>query len=217
MGEYLLRKRLGPDTTWKVASAGTSAIDGFGATGCAVDAVAEQGIAMGGHRSRPLSAGLVDSCDVILGMTRMHVDEILARYPQARDKVFLLTSFRESARSTDVRSNLGVCCQLIGGSGEVLWVLGIDNDCARSLENVGCLASHGTEDRFSNRHVFEHLERRYVEVGIGNQRHVECCHVGGDVRVRNRPQAGHGLFIAILCDPGFEARRFLATADGHES
>lgn len=108
MAEYLLRERLGAGTSWQVASAGTSALDGFGASGYAVDALAELAIDMSGHRSSALSDGLVSSCDVILGMTRMHVDEIVARYPQARDKVFLLTSFGESAKGSDVSDPVGM-------------------------------------------------------------------------------------------------------------
>jgi protein-tyrosine-phosphatase len=115
MAEYLLRERLGSDTSWKVASAGTSAISGFTASGYAVEALAELDIEMRGHLSAPLTDELVGSCDVILGMTRMHVDEILGRYPQAKDKVFLLTSFRESAGGTDVVDPIGMSLEVYRG------------------------------------------------------------------------------------------------------
>ncbi len=108
MAEYLLRERLGESSSWRVASAGTSAVEGFPASVYAVDALAEMGIDMSGHHSSALTDDLVFSSDVILGMTRMHFDEIVARYPHAREKVFLLTSFGESGRGTDVMDPVGM-------------------------------------------------------------------------------------------------------------
>jgi len=112
MAEYLLKKRLGPETSWKVASAGTSAIGGFPASSYAIEALEELGIDLRGHRSAPLTEELVDSSEVILVMTRMHLNDIVARYPEARDKVFLMTSFGASSDRSDVTDPVGMSVEV---------------------------------------------------------------------------------------------------------
>jgi protein-tyrosine phosphatase len=99
MAEALLRHHLPPDSPWRVASAGTSAAAGGAPSALAVVALAELQINHTRHRSRPLTEQLAREAQVIVAMTRGHRDEILARFPVANQKVFLLRSFDPRVRA----------------------------------------------------------------------------------------------------------------------
>jgi protein-tyrosine-phosphatase len=98
MAAALLRHYLPPGSPWRVASAGTAACDGDAASEYAVTALAEMQIDHTGHRSQRLTERLVREAQVIVAMARNHRDEILARYPVANQKVFLLRAFDPRAR-----------------------------------------------------------------------------------------------------------------------
>jgi protein-tyrosine-phosphatase len=90
MAEALLAAKLrerGADAL--VHSAGTLPWGGP-ATGHAVAAVAEHGLELHEHESRPLTAELVEAADLVLGMTRDHVGRVVAHQPAALRKAFLL-------------------------------------------------------------------------------------------------------------------------------
>lgn len=108
MAEYLLRHWLGPDSPWEVRSAGVAAPTGMPASEEAVAVLAEQGIAAAGHRSRPLDEGLVDAADRVVVMTANHRRIVLQRFPKARGKVFLLTSFGHAGRDEDIADPIGM-------------------------------------------------------------------------------------------------------------
>lgn len=65
------------------SSAGLSASEGAPATPEALEAGASRGLDLSAHRSRPLSAELVDESDLILTMTEDHKSALLRRFPQA--------------------------------------------------------------------------------------------------------------------------------------
>lgn len=98
MAEALLRRRLSPDSSWQVESAGLSAMDGAPASLGAAEALRERGIDIGAHRSRPIASADVQRARVIVTLTRDHRDELLAAFPDALQKVFLLRSFDPAAR-----------------------------------------------------------------------------------------------------------------------
>lgn len=74
-----------------VASAGISAIEGFPATEETIRAMDEEGIDVSRHQSQRLSIGLISEADKIYVMEHMHKDYILSLYPQAAEKVSLLS------------------------------------------------------------------------------------------------------------------------------
>jgi len=76
---------------WRVASAGTWADDGRSATLLARSAMAEKNIDISGHRSRLLDGDLLRGVDVILVMTRNHLEAICAEFPEVADKTFLIS------------------------------------------------------------------------------------------------------------------------------
>lgn len=77
-----------------VASAGTSAWGGGRASAGAVAAMAEAGIDVGGHESQPLTDALIRQADLIWTMTAGHRSAILAQFPEAGDRVAMLSPDR---------------------------------------------------------------------------------------------------------------------------
>ncbi|MEX0666480.1 MAG: protein-tyrosine-phosphatase [Acidimicrobiia bacterium] len=90
MGEALLRAHLDArGTAVNVHSAGTMAWNA-GPPNEAVAAMAEMGLDISAHRSRQLTTELIGEADLVLGMTRQHVDRITALAPDAATRVFLV-------------------------------------------------------------------------------------------------------------------------------
>lgn len=67
---------------FEAASAGLHALPGLPASPLAVEALREQGIELGPHRSRRVDGELLRNADFVLTMTRAHRDELAARYPE---------------------------------------------------------------------------------------------------------------------------------------
>jgi glycine hydroxymethyltransferase len=110
MAEGLMRHALN-GTDIRVLSAGVGAGHGQPPSGHSVRALQEWGIDIGHQRSQPLTAELVDQADLILGMTRNHVDTVLMMYPEAADKVHRLRDFDPQLDEYDRD-----ICDPIGGS-----------------------------------------------------------------------------------------------------
>jgi len=89
MAEVLFRKLAGD--RYVAASAGVSAAVGQPASRNAAEAVAELGISLGDFRSQPLTGELVESAQAIFVMTRDHQRLIDTFYPEASEKVYLLS------------------------------------------------------------------------------------------------------------------------------
>jgi len=94
--KQMLAERLGcrigdlEERGYSVLSAGTAAIWNVPASYQAVEAMAQRGLDLDGHASRPLTPGLIEDADVIFVMSRRHADSILQVMPEATDKVRLL-------------------------------------------------------------------------------------------------------------------------------
>jgi protein-tyrosine phosphatase len=77
-----------------VASAGIAAWSGGHASTGAITAMAEAGIDLSAHESQPLTASLIRQADVIWTMTAAHRAAILAQFPDAGDRVAVLSPDR---------------------------------------------------------------------------------------------------------------------------
>ncbi len=77
-----------------VASAGLAAWAGGPASANAQEAVAELGGDLRGHSSQPLTESLVRQADMILTMTASHRAALLAQFPEAGDRVWMLSPDR---------------------------------------------------------------------------------------------------------------------------
>ena len=104
----MLRKRLGADPAWRVASAGIIAVDGFPATGASVQVLGEIGIDAGGHRSQCITRRLVRDPLLVVGMTAGHVEELRRLYPAARERIRLMRSFSGGPIANDVVDPIGM-------------------------------------------------------------------------------------------------------------
>ncbi len=107
MAEAIFRHRLGRRPGWTVGSAGVAALPGMPASDEARVALKEWGIDLGRHRSRPLSADLVDAADWIVVMTAGHAQVVKRLFPEARDRVKLLNAFGASKMAEDVPDPIG--------------------------------------------------------------------------------------------------------------
>ena len=96
MAEGLLRRATGGSGEFRALSAGLGAMNDQAPTPHSVQAMRELGTDISAHRSRALTAELVQQADYIFGMTHSHVDTIVLLYPQAADKTFLLREFDET-------------------------------------------------------------------------------------------------------------------------
>lgn len=86
----VLRTRLAHrDPTVAVESAGLGA-DGFPATPPTVDAAAALGLDLSTHQSRQVDAPLVDQAELVVGMERRHVREVVVLDPRSLPRAFTL-------------------------------------------------------------------------------------------------------------------------------
>ena len=74
----------------EVASAGVQAVSGMPATAPTVDAARRLGADLVAHRSTPLASDAVCHADLVLGLERRHVQEIVLLDPRAFVKTFTL-------------------------------------------------------------------------------------------------------------------------------
>jgi len=94
LGAQVLAARLGPDATaFVVESAGTIADDGAAMDGAA----AAQSVRLGGtpseHRSRYLTAAIVDDADLVLTAERSHRAAVVSLAPRATKRTFTVREF----------------------------------------------------------------------------------------------------------------------------
>lgn len=87
MAEALAKKVLKDQPGVEVGSAGVYAGNGQPASGEAVQAMKTIGLNLSGHRSRALTAEMIEKVDQIYTMTESHRQAVLAQAPHAVDKV----------------------------------------------------------------------------------------------------------------------------------
>jgi protein-tyrosine-phosphatase len=107
MAEGLMKHLLGPECGWEISSAGVCAANGWPPSPNAVEAMREKQIDISAHRSRHLSPELIEQADVLVMMTRGHLDAVLAIAPETQDKVFLLNSFGVAQSAADIYDPVG--------------------------------------------------------------------------------------------------------------
>lgn len=101
MAEFFLRHALreaGLEQQVRIMSAGLHASGGREAHLWAQEASADLGISLAEHRARPLTRQMVEQADCILAMDFQNQAELLTLYPEARDKIYMLSAYGESHR-----------------------------------------------------------------------------------------------------------------------
>lgn len=94
MAEGLLKTMLhmdSHDALCRVCSAGTWTRDGLSASLLAVEAMEEMGIDITAHRTHHLTAEDMAAASLVIVMARSHSEALRAEFPQARDKIILLS------------------------------------------------------------------------------------------------------------------------------
>ncbi len=94
MAEHLMRHMLERSGVGvEISSAGVFAIEGMSPTRETVRVLQELGLDCSDHRSRRLTMDLVENADHIFVMEQFQLDEVIRRFPSARDKVHLLRTY----------------------------------------------------------------------------------------------------------------------------
>jgi protein-tyrosine-phosphatase len=104
MAEALLRAHLARDEArrgWHVGSAGVWTTEGRPASAHAIREMARREIDLHAHRSRNVSRELMAEADLVLAMTRRHVEALNAAFPAHAHKVHLLSEMAGPAYDID--------------------------------------------------------------------------------------------------------------------
>lgn len=123
MAEGLLRQQLvqaGLDSRYTVASAGTWGVDGNPASENAVAVMAERGIDISSHSARTITGGDVAGAELILVMSRQHLNLLESTWPQYQWKMHRLSEM--VGKRKDVSDPYGgpieeyrACAELLAG------------------------------------------------------------------------------------------------------
>lgn len=82
----------------QVTSAGLHAVPGTPAHPWAQAASAEFGLPLAGHRARLLTAEMVSAADAVFAMDFQNKAELLAQYPDAKNKIFMMSAYASGAQ-----------------------------------------------------------------------------------------------------------------------
>jgi protein-tyrosine-phosphatase len=108
MAAALLRARLSRDEArqgWRATSAGIWTVDDEPASAHAITEMARRGLDLSGHRSRNITRALISEADLVLAMTRQHVEALGAAFPAHGRKVYLLSEM--AGQSHDIGDPYG--------------------------------------------------------------------------------------------------------------
>lgn len=92
----------------KACSAGVSAFNGIGASPDAREILREEGVDLSKHLSRMLVPEMVSKASYIYTMTKDHKNYLLANYPEAADKIFLLNKHTGESEEEDISDPIGL-------------------------------------------------------------------------------------------------------------
>jgi protein-tyrosine-phosphatase len=77
----------------EIGSAGLTAFPGSTASSQSIRVALEHAVSLEAHEARLLSGDLIEQADLILVMEPGHRQQLIDRYPQASDKIYLLRHF----------------------------------------------------------------------------------------------------------------------------
>ena len=123
---------------WEVESAGVFAYGGQPASTNAVLELRGRGIELGAHCSQAVDRSLVEAADLVLAMTRHHVEALEVAYPDQADKVYLLSEM--VGRKYDIADPYGGSRLSYGATARDLAVL-IDDGYERIVTLAGGVSS----------------------------------------------------------------------------
>jgi protein-tyrosine phosphatase len=93
-----------PDLRLNVTSAGLNAVPGRAAHPWAIAAARELGVSLEHHQARLLTTDLVTQADVIFAMDYQNQVQLLSRWTNSKNKVFMLSAYAaDNYRSVEIR------------------------------------------------------------------------------------------------------------------
>ncbi len=98
MAEFLMRQALcekGLEQQVQIVSAGLHATGGKEAHPWAQEAATDLGISLAEHRAKRLTREMVEQADCVLAMDFQNKAELLTLYPEAKEKIFMLSAYAE--------------------------------------------------------------------------------------------------------------------------
>jgi len=87
----LIREEFNDQMPWRIESAGTWTRNGLSAAPYSIQAMAERGIDISNHQTRTIEEINLEEFDLILTMESGHKEAIQVEFPEARDRVFMLS------------------------------------------------------------------------------------------------------------------------------
>lgn len=109
LAEALFRDLVKGLPDYSVMSAGLGAFSGQPAAKHSVALAKERGLDLTKHRSQAVTVGVVDQATHIFALSRSHLAALLDDYPEAEDKIYLLSEFTsdDQMRGKDVNDPFG--------------------------------------------------------------------------------------------------------------
>tara|TARA_B100000315_G_scaffold256953_1_gene304301 strand:- start:6516 stop:6938 length:423 start_codon:yes stop_codon:yes gene_type:complete len=109
MAEALMRNILNDRAIQdiEIKSAGTHAVDGISPLPKVVEICKQQEIDISSHSSLPLVEELVKDSDIILVMEQKQVQSIVEKFPEAKEKVKMLSSYSDEYQDQDIKDPVG--------------------------------------------------------------------------------------------------------------
>ncbi len=98
LAEVLFRDLVKNSPDYIVQSAGVGAFSGQPASRNGVILAKERGLNLSGHKSKAVTIDLIEAATHIFAMSRSHLAAILMDYPEADDKVYLVSEFAADDR-----------------------------------------------------------------------------------------------------------------------
>lgn len=109
LAEVLFRDLVKDATDYEVGSAGTGAFSGQNASRHSVSLAKSKGLDLSKHQSRAVTIDLIEKATHIFALGRSHLSALLSDYPEAEDKIYLLSEFTadDRLRGRDVSDPFG--------------------------------------------------------------------------------------------------------------
>lgn len=105
MAEGILKSMIKSGDNIHILSAGIFAYEGESASKEAIEAMKRMGIDISAHVSHPISERLIDEADLILTMTKQHMDMLLRMHLSARGKTHTILGY--TGKSGDIADPYG--------------------------------------------------------------------------------------------------------------
>lgn len=128
MAEVLFKKMLKGNET-VISSAGTAAFNGSPATDEARGVMKKRGLDLSGHKARRVNEEIVKESSIVFVMTQRHYDELVNKFPEHKDKIFILKQYAGFSEDTDIFDPIGESREVYENCARII------EECLRKIIN----------------------------------------------------------------------------------